>query len=52
MKWPDNVDIIAFIGLVLVAAGLYGFDWRLSLIVAGSILLVFAAYVLTRSKND
>lgn len=41
-------DIMAVLGLVALAAGLAGYDWRLSLCVTGSLLLIAGAFGIVR----
>jgi hypothetical protein len=40
----DLVDVMVFVGLGLMAAGLAAFDWRLALLVCGALLFVFGLY--------
>lgn len=41
-------DIMAIVGLVALAAGLAGYDWRLALCVTGSLLLVAGGFGIVR----
>lgn len=40
----DGVDVMVVVGLALLGAGLAGWDWRLALVVLGSILLVLGVW--------
>ena len=44
----DIKDIFFFMGLVMVGVGIWFFDWRISLIVIGAIILILGSIELPK----
>lgn len=44
LKDIDLVDVMIVLGLVMIGAGLGAYDWRLALVVCGSLLIAFGLW--------
>lgn len=51
MRRLDETDVLALLGLGLLALGIAAFDWRIACIVTGTLILAFSVTMVFRAPR-